>query len=87
MTPAVRDARAEAIPPEGRALVKAAAAGRARPVYLLYGEPLLVRAVAAALVDMLVPPERRSFNLEIYDGRTTPLRGSASMSRSPVSTK
>jgi DNA polymerase III delta subunit len=44
-----------------------------RPVYLLLGEPVTTSAAAHALVDVLVPAANRDFNLEIYDGRTTPI--------------
>ncbi len=48
----------------------AAAKQNAAPVYLIIGEPFETEGVARALIDVLVPPARRSFNLEIYDGRT-----------------
>jgi len=51
----------------------AAARQRPKPVYLLVGEPFQTEAVAHALIDLLVPPERRSFSLETYDGRGTPI--------------
>lgn len=53
------------------ALVRAAAAGQYKPVYLFAGEPFDTAAAAHALIDVLVPAARRSFNLESYDGRTT----------------
>jgi DNA polymerase-3 subunit delta len=43
------------------------------PVYLLLGEPFQTESLARELIDVLVPPERRSFSLETYDGRTTPI--------------
>jgi hypothetical protein len=46
----------------------AAAQQRPKPVYLLVGEPFQTEAVAHALIALLVPPERRSFSLESYDG-------------------
>jgi DNA polymerase-3 subunit delta len=55
------------------ALVRAAAAGTPKSVYLLAGEPFETSAVAHTLIDTLVPTARRSFNLETYDGRTTPI--------------
>jgi DNA polymerase-3 subunit delta len=58
---------------EFAALMRAAAAGDYRPAYLLAGEPHETRAAAQALIDTLVPESRRAFNLEVYDGRTTPL--------------
>jgi len=59
--------------PQLAAAVRAAAAGQHKPVYLLAGESFETRAAAQALLDVLVPAERRAFNLETYDGRTTPL--------------
>jgi DNA polymerase-3 subunit delta len=58
---------------EVAALVREAAAGRAKPVYLFAGESFETSAAAHALIDALVPAARRSFNLETYDGRTTPI--------------
>lgn len=54
-------------------LLAEARAGKPRPVYLLAGESFDTHAAARALVDVLVPQARRAFNLEVYDGRTTPL--------------
>src|SRR5690242_2701258 len=53
--------------------VLAAARTRPAPVYLLIGEPCDTEAVARGRIDLLVPPERRSFSLETYDGRGTPI--------------
>lgn len=39
------------------------------PVYLLVGEPFQTEGIARQLIDVLVPADRRSFNLENYDGR------------------
>jgi len=47
--------------------------GTPAPVYLFVGESIDTRAAAEAIIDALVPPERRAFNLEAYDGRTVPL--------------
>ncbi len=55
------------------ALVRAAAAGAPKAVYLFAGESFETSAAAHALIDALVPSVRRSFNLETYDGRTTPI--------------
>ena len=55
------------------ALLRAADEGEAKPVYLFVGESADTRAAATALIDVVVPEANRSFNLEIYDGRTTPL--------------
>ena len=47
-----------------------AARAKPAPVYLLIGEPFQTEAAAHQLIDLLVPPQRRSFNLERYDGRS-----------------
>ena len=57
--------------PEVAALVREAAAGTPKAVYLFAGEPFETNAAAHALIDVLIPVARRSFNLETYDGRTT----------------
>lgn len=44
-----------------------------RSVYLLVGEPFRTESVARDLVEALVPAQHQSFNLEKYDGRTTPM--------------
>ena len=59
--------------PEFAALVRAAAAGQYKSVYLFCGEPFETKPAAQALLDVLVPESRRAFNVETYDGRTTPL--------------
>jgi len=61
------------LPPPVKALVAAARAGKQQSVTLVYGEPTLVAQAAEAFVDALVPREKRSMNLEVYDGRATPL--------------
>ncbi len=48
-----------------------AAAKRPQAVYLFIGEPFQTEAAARALIDLLVPPDKRSFSLEQYDGRST----------------
>lgn len=68
---------------ELRALVQAATAGQPKPVYLFVGEPFATTAAARALVDVLVPEARRAFNLEIYDGRTTPMAAVLDSLRTP----
>ena len=55
------------------AIVQAAQSGKPRPVYLFIGESFETRAAAQAVLDALVPASSRAFNLEIYDGRTTPM--------------
>ncbi len=67
------DAAAASLPAAARPVLAAIAAGKVKPVYLVFGESFLVGAVAQALIEALVPAERRSFNLEVYDGRATPL--------------
>jgi len=57
--------------PELSTVLRAAASGTHKPVYLLVGEPYETRAAAEALLEVLVPASRRTFNLETYDGRTT----------------
>ena len=51
----------------------ATAAKRPQPVYVFIGEPFQTEAAARALIDVLVPPDKRSFSLEQYDGRSTPI--------------
>jgi DNA polymerase-3 subunit delta len=53
--------------------ILASARQRPAPKYLLIGEPFQTEALARALIDLLVPPARRSFSLETYDGRSTPI--------------
>lgn len=57
------------VPPVDEVLAQAARTPR--PVYLLIGEPFQTERTARALIEVLVPAERRTFNLEQYDGRTT----------------
>ncbi len=49
------------------------AAARRVPVYLLMGEPFQTEAMARRLIEVLVPADKRTVNLEIYEGRTTGL--------------
>jgi len=60
-------------PPELLAALRDAGAGTPKPVYVFSGEPFETAAAARSLVDALVPEAQRAFNLEIYDGRTTPM--------------
>jgi DNA polymerase-3 subunit delta len=46
------------------------AANRRRPLLLLTGDDLQVAESCRAIIEILVPIERRSFNLEHFDGRT-----------------
>jgi DNA polymerase-3 subunit delta len=41
------------------------------PVYLVIGDSFQSTAAARRIIDALVPAERRSLNVETYDGRTT----------------
>src|ERR1017187_1659421 len=59
--------------PDLASLIRGAQAGQYKPVSLFIGEPFETRAVAQVLLDALVPESRRAFNLEMYDGRTTPI--------------
>ena len=61
------------MPPADADALLANARTRPARVYLLIGEPFQTEATARALIDLLVPAERRSFSLEIYDGRSTPI--------------
>ena len=61
------------MPPADTDALLAAARRRPAPVYLLVGEPFQTEALARELIDLLVPAERRSFSLETYDGRSTPI--------------
>jgi len=58
---------------EIEAIVTAARSNQGKPVYLFVGESADTRRAAQALIDVLVPPANRSFNLETYDGRALPL--------------
>ncbi|MCK6554482.1 hypothetical protein L6Q96_07855 [Candidatus Binatia bacterium] len=64
-------------------LVAEAAAGKARRAYLFVGESAATRAAAEALVNVLVPPARRSFNLEVYDGRSAAFGRVVDSARTP----
>jgi len=58
---------------EVAAWVRDAAAAGPKPVYVLVGEPSEIDGPTHALVDALVPLASRAFNLDTYDGRTTPI--------------
>lgn len=47
--------------------------GKVAPLYVLYGASYLTEEAARSLVEVLVEPSQKSWNLEIYDGRTTPV--------------
>lgn len=61
------------MPPTDTDALLAAARKRPSPVYLIIGEPFQTEALARELIDLLVPPQRRSLSLELYDGRSTPI--------------
>jgi DNA polymerase-3 subunit delta len=61
------------MPPAELDALLATAAKRPQPVYAFIGEPFQTEAAARALIDVLVPPDKRSFSLEQYDGRSTPI--------------
>lgn len=65
-------------------LVDACRSGTAAPVYLLVGETPETRSAANALIDALVPVERRSFNLETYDGRAASMARVLDSLRTPA---
>ncbi|MEK6614396.1 MAG: DNA polymerase III subunit delta, partial [Candidatus Binatota bacterium] len=46
--------------------------GQEPSLLLLHGDDYQVHAASKALLDLLVPPERRAFNLEQFDGRVAP---------------
>jgi DNA polymerase-3 subunit delta len=43
-------------------------------VYVFYGESFHTETAARQLIEQLVPPAERSWNLEVFDGRTVELR-------------
>jgi DNA polymerase III delta subunit len=65
-------ARAAKAPSSPTQILRDAAKSRA-PVYLLVGEPSETEGIARRLIDVFVPEEKRSTNLETYEGRATPL--------------
>lgn len=60
-------------PPAFDSVLAQVRAGKIAPLYVLYGESYRTEEAARALVDLLVEPAQRSWNLEMYDGRTTPV--------------
>ncbi len=61
------------LPADVAALVNDAASGKFKSIYVFAGESFLSNAAAHAVAEALVPEASRSFNLETYDGRSTPL--------------
>lgn len=83
LTPMAPSSALAARHPELATLVREAAAGEHKPVYLLTGESVETATAAHALLDALVPAARRGFNLEIYDGRTTSIASVIDSLRTP----
>ncbi|WP_373047981.1 DNA polymerase III subunit delta [Vulgatibacter sp.] len=54
------------------AILADAKAGKAKPVYLFHGEEFLARKAAEDLVDVLVPPSQRDFNLAQLEAAASP---------------
>ena len=46
--------------------------GKGPSLLLLYGDDFQVHEATKAILDLLVPAEKRAFNLERFDGRSTP---------------
>lgn len=65
-------ATAQKRPPTPARIVADAEKKRA-PVYLFVGDPYQTEGLARRVIDVLVPENRRSVDLEVYDGRTTDL--------------
>jgi len=55
-----------------KAVLSEIQAGKVPPLLLLHGDDFQVHAAGKALVDLLVAPENRAFNLERFDARSTP---------------
>jgi DNA polymerase-3 subunit delta len=70
--------------PADLASLLATAKSKPAPVYLFIGDPFQTAAAARRLIDLLVPPERRSLNLEAYDGRTASIAPILDSLRTPA---
>lgn len=66
------------------ALVAEAKAGKVRSVYLLHGEEFLARKAAEDLVDQLVPPAQRDFNLAILEAAASPAEVARELATVPM---
>lgn len=64
--------RQEAPAPGMEPILSQAKAGKASPAYLFHGEEFLSRKAAEELIDLLVPPGQRDFNLSILEAATSP---------------
>jgi DNA polymerase III subunit delta len=56
--------------PDTRTLLNELKSGRGPHLVLFFGDELNVDEACKAMVDQLVPPQSREFNLERFDGRT-----------------
>ena len=65
-------------------LLAEAKAGKARAVYLLHGEEFLARKAAEELVDVLVPPSQRDFNLAILEAAASPAEVARDLATVPM---
>lgn len=65
-------------------LIAEAKAGRAKAVYLLHGEEFLARKAAEDLVDVLVPPSQRDFNLSILEAAASPAEVARDLATVPM---
>lgn len=66
------------------ALIAEARAGKAAPVYLFHGEEYLARKAAEELVDALVPPSQRDFNLSILEAAASPAEVARDLATVPM---
>ncbi len=48
--------------------------GRPAPIYLITGDPFLIRTFYQELIDRLIPKEQQAFNLELVDGEKEDVR-------------
>lgn len=69
---------------EFAAIVEACREHKVGPAVLVVGDPSETRRAADTIIAALVPDEKRSFNLETYDGRTTSLAAVLASLRTPA---
>lgn len=60
-------------PGRGAGAILREAKERRAPVYLFAGEPFQTERLARRLIEIFVPQDRRAVDLEVYEGRNTPL--------------
>jgi len=65
-------------------LLAEAKAGKARAVYLFHGEEFLARKAAEDLVELLVPPAQRDFNLSILEAAASPAEVARDLATVPM---